>query len=76
MSLGCEFLDPSSVTCAIYESCLGHDDQKGIYSRFTDRLDAKKIPYLVIMEGDVYKLEMPLPQAYIFTIEDKTALDE
>jgi len=28
------------------------------------------------MEGGIYQLEMPLPQAYIFTVEDKEALQE
>lgn len=59
---------------ALYESLLGIQNQGAIYGRFCDRLEAKKIPYLVYLEQEmqsIYKLEMPLPKAYIFTVEGK-----
>ena len=76
MALGCDFLDRSQILEAVYECCLGDKNQQEIYNRFCDRLDARKIPYLIIMEDESYKLELPLPSAYIFTVEDKNKIEE
>jgi hypothetical protein len=72
MALGCKFLEKSLVMEALYETLVGIQDQNEIYGRFCDRLEAKKVPYLVYLEFEmqsIYKLEMPLPKAYIFTVE-------
>jgi len=61
MCIGCRYINQSMMLEALYESCLGDAKQKQIYERFCDRLDAKKIPYLLLMNDDVYKLELPMP---------------
>lgn len=77
MTTGCKFLEKTNVMEAIYESCLP-DDQE-IFNSFTDRLEAKKIPYLVYVEYDthtIYKLELPLPESYLFTPESKERMND
>lgn len=61
MSLGCRYLNQGMVLEALYESCQKDDQKVKIYERFCDRRDAKKIPYLLIMADNAYKLEMPMP---------------
>lgn len=66
MCIGCRFLNQALMLEALYENCLGDNKQKQIYERFCDRLDAKKIPYLLILDDEdvfqnSYKLEMPMP---------------
>lgn len=74
MATGCKFLEKSNVMEAIYENTLGDEEEMELFNSFTDRLEAKKIPYLVYMqyeEHTIYKLELPLPEAYLFTPESK-----
>ena len=76
MSLGCEsFLMHAFVLEAIYEISSANASAtdayaQQLYERFLDRLQAKKIPFLVFLDENSYQLELPMPQAYIFTVED------
>ena len=63
---------------AIYE-CSGvlaeeDDDAAKQYERFCDRLEAKAIPFLEIIDEGRYQLELPLPRAYIFGAEEKVSI--
>ena len=51
---------------ALYE-CLA--DDKELYDKFCDRLDADSIPFLTQVNGGVKKLEFPLPTNHVFSIK-------
>lgn len=80
MSLGCDsFLTQSFVLESIHEISTANASVKDnyahqLYERFLDRLEAKKIPFLVYFDSESYQLELPLPQAYIFTVEDASQM--
>jgi hypothetical protein len=63
LCLGCIFLDKSLVLEALYEYCIGDSQYQEHYGRFCDRLDSKKVPFLIFkndgVEG-IYKLKIPL----------------
>ena len=56
----CTFLDRALVLEAVYECCVGKEDQVEIYNRFCDRLEQKHAPYLIVMDNSAFKLELPL----------------
>jgi hypothetical protein len=79
MTTGCKFLEKTNVMEAIYECCQGDAEEQEVFNSFCDRLEAKKIPYLVYVEYDhhtIYKLELPLPEAYLFTPESKERMSD
>ncbi len=52
---------------ALFE-CLS--DDKTLYDKFCDRLDAEMIPYLSNVNG-VVKIEFPLPINHIYSIKEE-----
>lgn len=69
MCLKCTFLDRALVLEAVYECCVGKEDQVEIYNRFCDRLEQKHAPYLLVMDNGAYKLELPLLGEQLFVAE-------
>ncbi len=65
MSDRCLFLYKTLVLETFFETLIDHPNQKDIYNRFCDRLDAKQYPYLNYVskpgQGNAIKLELPLP---------------
>ena len=69
MCLKCTFLDRALVLEAVYECCVGKEDQVEIYNRFCDRLEQKHAPYLIVMDNSAYKLELPLLGERLFVAD-------
>jgi len=70
MCLACSFLDKTLMLEAIFECSLGIKNQREVYNRFCDRLELRKIPFLVVFLSNIYKLEMPFPRGYLFTVDE------
>lgn len=51
---------------ALFE-CLA--DDKTLYDKFCDRLDADLIPFVTGVNGGVNKLEFPLPPTHVFSVK-------
>ena len=71
MCLKCTFLDRALVLEAVYECCVGKEDQVEIYNRFCDRLEQKHAPYLIVMDNSAFKLELPLLGEQLFVVENE-----
>ncbi|CDW76684.1 UNKNOWN [Stylonychia lemnae] len=65
MAVIASILNRTQVLEALYE-CLS--DDKSLYDKFCDRLDADLIPFLSKM-NDIQKLEFPLPITHVFSIQ-------
>ena len=73
MAIGCsKFLQQSYVLEAVYE-CTSIQTQVDdvavkLYEGFCDRIEAKSIPFLEMIDDgeDRYQLELPMPREYIF----------
>ena len=44
-------------------------DDKELYDKFCDRLDAGCVPFLSQVNGGVKKLEFPLPPSHVYSIK-------
>lgn len=58
-------LSRTSVLEALFE-CLA--DDKFLYDKFCDRLDAECLPFLSQVNGGVKKLEFPLPPSHVYSV--------